>query len=563
MGKKVMGAFSVRWHKDGKDGVNVWVKYASVLDKYDSNTDKHYPSKILNEPTAECKYIGIGKGVGDEPTQGQYYDWKKYIGDDGTSFTPKGQAVAHHVSLSAYNSATKSKGLHLVDNTGGALLKYWSGSATSDRSCVDGDGYTTSDKHLWVKDGNTWNDLGEIKGPKGDPGDDAVSYKLSSSISAIPLDNDAYPTVSSFTLTAYKFVGNASATFDDNYTLVAIISYSDRTPITVSTKLGSSSKMTVYLRTGGSSSGSLLKDIKSVTCHLYHGSINLDSFDILPIKAGAAGVSYFPNMCGVWDGANVTYKWTNGSRDMVTFYVGGTPYLFAVKTAGTTIKADVKNATPDKDSRWEKADSPFSMLFANFVYTDNASVAGFIWSKEQMQSQSKDSDGNPNLLLDGKSGALIATNCYIKGIINATNGIFNGEIIAKSGTLDNCTINETCKAGFMKYATNKFNGNVINCGYVEFFTGWLITESTTLYLPSVSEGEYMKIIVANFVTTKIAIPDFTLAVEGNGTLHDLFDYPLGVYTKKTLPIGRMAYYEFAGINEQGRSRWICTNSMFT
>ena len=460
----IKGTFPVRFRRDGKDGVNVWLKYASVLDKYDSNTDKHYPSKIFNEPTAECKYIGIGKGVGDEPTQGQYYDWKKYIGDDGTSFTAKGQAIAHYTTLTAYNSASKTVGLYLVDNMSGALLKYWNGSASGDRSVTDGDAYTTADKHLWIKDGVKWNDLGEIKGPKGDPGDDAVSYKLSSSISAIPLDNDAYPTVSSFTLTAYKFVGNASATFDDSYTLVAVISYSgSTTPITVTTKLSTSgSKMTVYLRAGGLSSGSLLKDIKGVTCTLYHGQSSLDSFTILPIKAGAAGVSYFPNMCGVWDGANVTYKWTNGSRDMVTYYISGTPYLFAVKTAGTTISANVNNATPDKDSRWEKADSPFSMLFANFVYTNNASVAGFKWSDEVMQSP------NGLLELNGKTGKITAKNGTIGGIDINESGIFHigsdghgffigssgsiicdmatitGKITATSGTFDNCTINETC-----------------------------------------------------------------------------------------------------------------------
>ena len=116
----------------------------------------------------------------------------------------------------------------------------------------------------------------------------------------------------------------------------------------------------------------------------------------------------------------------------------------------------------------------------------------------------------------------------------------------------------------MKYAANKMNGNVINCGLVNLINVWQNSDGiTTFYLPSVSKGEYMKIIVSNFVTTKTYIPDFTLAVEGNGTLHDLFDYPLGVYTKKTLFIGRMAYYEFTGINEQGYSRWICTNSMFT
>ena len=883
----IKGTFPVRFRKDGKDGVNVWLKYATVLDLTDSNTGKSYPSNkyIFNEPTAECKYIGIGKGVGDEPTQGQYYDWKKYIGDDGTSFTAKGQAIAHYTTLTAYNSASKSVGLYLIDDSAGALLKYWNGSASEDRSVEDGDGYTTADKHLWVKDGAKWNDLGEIQGPKGDPayidtiylkgtsnssstsyaemtivrnnistkksankrgliaykinrttlavtdigiydtydsssgttnanslateinkldttvflaivsfnacgfssnlvtaikqfggndiadltakkqafcflgykgmaqgtalqvlnigdakiaeissivsngvcqgsgqggnsilsvtnyylgsssstepigkwntdpsksgfsaskpylwnyevttfslsspketekrvigvwskdgkgiksiteyylatsassgvtkdrakwdwtttlqtitptkkylwnyevitytdssitesapciigvygdkgdpGNDAVSYKLSSSISAIPLDNDAYPTVSSFALTAYKFVGNTSAAFDDSYQLVAIISYSgSTTPITVSTKLGSSSKMTVYLRTNGLSSGSLIKDIRSVSCYLYHGSVALDSFNILPIKAGAAGVSYFPNTRGYWQ-AGSSYSWLNGSRDMVTYNKNGVAYLYAVKTAGTTVTTCPLSDAGTVNSGWEEAATPFSMLFANFVYTDNASVAGFKWSDEVMQSP------NGLLELNGKTGKITAKSGTIGGINITEGGIMagsfedgffvlesngtlwakavniNGHIEATEGTFDNCTINETCKVGFMKYATNKFNGNIINCGCVDFNAGYGITGSTTLYLPSVSEGEYMKIIVSNFVTTKTTLPDFTLAVEGNGTLHDLFDYPLGVYTKKTLFIGRMAYYEFTGINEQGYSRWICTNSMFT
>ena len=881
----IKGTFPVRFRRDGKDGVNVWVKYATVLDLTDSNTGKSYPSNkyIFNEPTAECKYIGIGKGVGDEPTQGQYYDWKKYIGDDGTSFTAKGQAIAHYTTLTDYDNATsKSVGLYLIDDSAGALLKYWNGSASEDRSVEDGDGYTTSNKHLWVKDGAKWNDLGEIQGPKGDPayidsiylkgtsyntagtptaivnrvknnasstygasdrglhaykinrttlavtkigaydtyintatadtlateinkldttvflaivsfdacgfssnlvnaikqfggndiadlkakrqafcflgykgmaqgtahqvlnigdakiaeissivsngvcqgsgqggnsvlnvtnyymagsnsstaptawvtdpsnsgfsaskpylwnyevttfslssaksttprvigvwskdgngiksiteyylatsassgvtkdravwnwtttvqtitatkkylwnyelitfndssiaestpciigvygdkgdpGNDAVSYKLSSSISAIPLDNDAYPTVSSFTLTAYKFVGNASATFDDSYQLVAIISYSGSpTPISVNTKLGTSSKLTVYLRTDGLSSGSLIKDIRSVSCYLYHGSVALDSFNILPIKAGAAGVSYFPNTRGYWQ-AGSSYSWLNGSRDMVTYNKNGVAYLYAVKTAGTTVTTCPLSDAGTVNSGWEEAATPFSMLFANFVYTDNASVAGFKWSDEVMQSP------NGLLELNGKTGKITAKSGTIGGINITEGGIsagtddgffvlestgniwtknahINGFIEATEGSFDNCTINETCKAGFMKYATNKFNGNIINCGCVDFIAGYGITGSTTLYLPSVSEGEYMKIIVSNFITTKTYFPDFTLAVEGNGTLHDLFDYPLGVYTKKTLSIGRMVYYEFTGINEQGHSRWICTNSMFT
>ena len=39
----------------------------------------------------------------------------------------------------------------------------------------DGDAYVTDDSHIWVKDGNSWVDLGMIKGDKGD---DAVTYEV-------------------------------------------------------------------------------------------------------------------------------------------------------------------------------------------------------------------------------------------------------------------------------------------------------------------------------------------------------------------------------------------------
>lgn len=1010
----VKGTFPVRFRIDGKDGTNTWLKYAETLDLTDTSSGKQYPSVMYDEPTSKCVYIGIGKGTGDEPTSGQYYQWTKYVGDDGTSFTPKGSAVAHYTSESAYNSASKSTGYYLVDASPSALLKYWNGSATTAKDSEDGDGYTTSDKHLWVKDGEKWNDLGDIQGPKGDKtylhtisvksysfngnyaqnaliqvqvedgksntgscsgsrgltvwaisktgtgilrygtydtygdttaadkmaafingsgdryflaitsyygcgfsanliaalknygggdiadytpkrqafsflgykgmpegtaqqvlnigedkqaaifalvnngicqgkgqdgrsvvsitnlyqrssddknapstwlpsspaldntnkflwrrqtikytygsddvdiqvigkigdkgidgngvdyaycrtktyttpkkpsgttpissdttvdsyvwtddpkgvsstypyewvsemkqvngvwqgygtptlwanyskdgnsisgvsnkylansssstpaisgitwyespsqtgfsadkkylwnyetitysqtnattttpriiavwgekgntgtsvsgveeqyalstssssvtgtwganiptltatnkylwnkervlfdngktgnwstpviigvygdqgirGEDAVTYKLNSSIVSIPLNNDGSPSKTSFTLTPKKSVGSTFGKFNSEYTIVVYISRSgSTTPVTVSYTLDENTKnVSVYLTSNGGSTGTILKDITSVTCTLFHGQSSLDSFTILPVKAGAAGVSYFPNMCGVWDGANVTYKWTNGSRDMVTFYVGGTPYLFAVKTAGTTIKANVNNATPDKDSRWEKADSPFSMLFANFVYTDNASVAGFIWSKEQMRSQSKDIDGNPNLLIDGKVGALIATNCYIKGIINATDGIFSGEIIAKSGTLDNCTINETCKAGFMKYSVNKLNGTTINCGFINL--GSLDTNTTgyEINLPSVAEDEFLRVTIMYPVATRVYTKDFTIGINSNGKFHDFTNFPIGGSQSygATITMGRGVYYEFVGMYASGYTRWICVN----
>ncbi|MGN1230127.1 MAG: interleukin-like EMT inducer domain-containing protein [Prevotella sp.] len=727
MAKKVMGAFSVRWHKDGQDGSNVWLKYAEQLDLYDTATEKHYPSKVYDSPTSNCKYLGIGKGVGAEPIGGIYYTWSKYAGDDGTSFIPKGQAVAHHASLTAYNSATKSAGLHLVDNSGGALLKYWSGSATTDRTCTDGDGYTTGDKHLWVKDGSTWNDLGEIQGPKGDnayldyielkgtsysssgtpgatinvkrngvvtsrsvssrgltvytinrstleitatrtfdtygdtslsstmatyingisdayfvaivsydacgfnntlisvlknyggsdiadytikrqafaflgykgmaqgiapqvlnigeaktadiissvidglcqgkgqdgatghgwvasvdrnekfteaqwgtygttghtetwadtesvrngcrvgdiflvygqatdshnghnafyqctnssgnlagtcishtispkgdKGDDAYNYKLKANIAAIPLGNDGYPSIASdssghksLVLTAYIYKGVSSISVSSDYSIYTNVVYNNGNSSSSTTSQGGSH--TRYLES--------YQNISKIQCSFKKGSTVLDSFDILPIKAGAAGVSYFPNMRGYWE-TKQTYSWEGMSRDMVV-YQGASddkPYLYAVKTAGKKIEGS--ETSPDNDSgNWEKASSPFSMLFANFVYTDNASVGGFVFSAEQMRSVSTNDGKSPakdgsncNILIDGNSGLFKANRVELTGTINATGGSIGEFTILDKGlgltcTADEADISMTCKSNTKRrariYVTPKYDNAVI------------------------------------------------------------------------------------------------------
>ena len=275
--------------------------------------------------------------------------------------------------------------------------------------------------------------------------------------------------------------------------------------------------------------------------------------------------SYTPYLMGVYN-ENTNYVWDDSRRDFV-YYPEVTAegkeiyYIWGVKEYGMNFIgiAPGKKSSSGASEYWEKGDV-YTLLVTNCIFADNAVLGGMKFTDQKMTS----SDDGENIVIDGNSGEFTANKATIRGTIYAESGSFNGEVNANSGTFSNCTINETCKAGFMKYAANKMNGNVINCGLVNLINVWQNSDGiTTFYLPSVSKGEYMKIIVSNFVTTKTYIPDFTLAVEGNGTLHDLFDYPLGVYTKKTLFIGRMAYYEFTGINEQGYSRWICTNSMFT
>ena len=174
------------------------------------------------------------------------------------------------------------------------------------------------------------------------------------------------------------------------------------------------------------------KNIEKNACSFLYRSTVLDSFDILPIKAGAAGDSYFPNMRGYWQ-AGSSYSWLNGSRDMVTYNKDGVAYLYAVKTAGTTVTTRPLSDAGTVNSGWEEAATPFSMLFANFVYTDNASVAGFKWSDEVMKSP------NGLLELNGKTGKITAKSGTIGGIkINENSISATNFSLTKDGLL-NCT----------------------------------------------------------------------------------------------------------------------------
>ena len=136
---------------------------------------------------------------------------------------------------------------------------------------------------------------------------------------------------------------------------------------------------------------------------------------------------------------------------MVVYNKGdGTAYLFAVKTAGATnITSKPMSEAGTVNSDWVQADAPFNMLFGNFVYTDNASVGGFVFSEEQMRStsttdgESPKSDGsNCKILLNGNTGKFVANNATIRGEVNATAGTFKNVKIT-----NNCWIEPETKDG--------------------------------------------------------------------------------------------------------------------
>lgn len=205
----------------------------------------------------------------------------KIKGEDGTSFTAKGSADKHYTSLTAYNAATDRVvgKYYLVDSTSGAVMYKYNESAAI--ACDDGDAYTTSDLHLWVKNGPIWADLGKIQGPQGaqgPQGEGGMSCTLVPSVQSIPVDSNGRPTISKFTLTAKIYRGSTLMGENDmTYSIVSYVAYKGATtPVTSSTN--ASFNLDVNLNK--------TEVLNSVSCLLQRGQTVLHEFNLYPHADG-------------------------------------------------------------------------------------------------------------------------------------------------------------------------------------------------------------------------------------------------------------------------------------
>ena len=288
------------------------------------------------------------------------------------------------------------------------------------------------------------------------------------------------------------------------------------------------------------------------------------------IQKGPAGRSYKPNTPVLYDPTK-TYEWNDQYRDFIyyAFKVNNkgeqddekgvlSYFQYGVKEYGMKI-TDTPPSAKGGDTNWEYI-SEYKSIIVNCLFGTNAVLGGLKFTSETMESSTTYDDGTPNIKIDGKKGEVIFNKAILRGEVYAKSGSFTGEVNANSGTFSNCTINETCKAGFMKYAANKLNSNVINCGLVNLIDAYGTYGVTAFYLPSVGNGEFMRITILNVVLTRITIPTFTLSIYGSGVFNDFYNFLPGDnrYTRP-ITILRGDYYEFLGMNDGNGTRWICTN----
>lgn len=251
----------------------------------------------------------------------------------------------------------------------------------------------------------------------------------------------------------------------------------------------------------------------------------------------------------------------------------------------------IKIQVLDSD-KWAKIDTTANRIEA--VVSDLKSKTGIDITNGKIEISSVDSSGKPtgNFIVNTgnfkvkSDGTIECSNGIFSGKITATSGkigVVNisstgalvtpywnitadgklwcseariiGEITATSGTFNNCTINETCKAGFMNYTANKLDGYVINCGLVNY-DNLTNAQRENLKLPSVPSGSFLNVRVLSFLQTRVPVA-YTLNInDANGVFADNEYFNVYNTTYKSLKIAAGSCYNFLGVNIGNRSVWI-------
>lgn len=162
-----------------------------------------------------------------------------------------------------------------------------------------------------------------------------------------------------------------------------------------------------------------------------------------PGAPGAQGImGAFPYDRGVFKQGQ-SYVWNEGRRDKVIYMFENTYYNFLVKNFGATVTAAPTSVTGDDN--WE-AMQKFESIVTDTFFADGANIGGFQFKLlgyengvpyGEMRSQNtvSSTDSTPVLLMNTKTGKLIANDAEIRGKIYATEGEFTGKITATSGKI--------------------------------------------------------------------------------------------------------------------------------
>lgn len=270
----------------------------------------------------------------------------------------------------------------------------------------------------------TWSDPVQYSAEDGKPGNDATAYWLVSPITNIVFNTVGNPTPAAFTVLAKQQTGTGAVQASDRFYLACRKSATGT----------SAWEQHVAPVKGSSINVTVIAGIKAYSIRMYEkqadaiawNSNYVDETGVSVIRDGLDGergaTGAMPLYCGFYDQNKAPYFWNEQYRDIILYGFGNAVYVFQVRNYSPGKGVTVPPTSQDGDANWEPANK-LGFVAMDTALIDGANIAEFLFKNKKMQSQDIDPDsGEPNLLLNGKTGELIGNKCTLRGKFETSKG---------------------------------------------------------------------------------------------------------------------------------------------
>lgn len=270
----------------------------------------------------------------------------------------------------------------------------------------------------------TWSDPVQYSAEDGKPGNDATAYWLVSPITNIVFNTVGNPTPAAFTVLAKQQTGTGTVQASDKFYLACRKSATGT----------SAWEQHVAPVKGSSINVTVIAGIKAYSIRMYEkqadaiawNSNYVDETGVSVIRDGLDGergaTGAMPLYCGFYDQNKAPYFWNEQYRDIILYGFGNAVYVFQVRNYSPGKGVTVPPTSQDGDANWEPANK-LGFVAMDTALIDGANIAEFLFKNKKMQSQDIDPDsGEPNLLLNGKTGELIGNKCTLRGKFETSKG---------------------------------------------------------------------------------------------------------------------------------------------
>ncbi|MCM0717377.1 hypothetical protein NBH15_03715 [Parabacteroides sp. W1-Q-101] len=309
----------------------------------------------------------------------------------------------------------------------------------------------------------TWSDPVQYSAEDGKPGNDATAYWLVSPVTNIVFNTVGNPTPAAFTVLAKQQTGTGTVQASDRFYLAC------RKSVT-----GTSAwEQHVAPVKGSSINVTVIAGIKAYSIRMYEkqsdaqawNSNYVDEVGVSVIRDGLDGergaTGSMPRSCGFYDQNKAPYFWNEQYRDIVLYGFNNAVYVFQVRNYSPGKGVTVPPTSQDGDANWEVANKQIFVAM-DTALIDGANIAEFQFKNKKMQSQDVDpSTGEPNLLLDGKTGEIIAHNGIFKGSIGTPfvwEELVNGQTINVTKNFNIIAMNIGSTTNIKLPVDSKYNG---------------------------------------------------------------------------------------------------------